>query len=135
VFQAIDDKLRLQSPSFPFSLKPLPRFAAADTWSCHFTAMQCLGYEFIEFVPSIPHSYVLMALCKWKFFNSKLKQRFYLDFLIKKHYVYVKIFVQLQVVEKGIRRYDCFNKQLNAQILLFYNNMYVTLQSPKCCEH
>jgi hypothetical protein len=28
-----------------------------------------------------------------------------------------------------------FNNQLNAQILLFYNNMYVTLQSSTCFEH
>ena len=28
-----------------------------------------------------------------------------------------------------------FNNQLNAQILLFYNNMYVTLQSSICFEH
>jgi len=28
-----------------------------------------------------------------------------------------------------------FNNQLNAQILLFYNNMYVTLQSSTCVEH
>jgi len=27
-----------------------------------------------------------------------------------------------------------FNNQLNAQILLFYNNMYVTLQSSTCFE-
>ena len=28
-----------------------------------------------------------------------------------------------------------FNNQLNAQILLFNNNMYVTLQSSTCFEH
>jgi hypothetical protein len=28
-----------------------------------------------------------------------------------------------------------FIYQLNAQILLFYNNMYVTLQSSTCFEH
>ena len=28
-----------------------------------------------------------------------------------------------------------FNNQLNAQILLLYNNMYVTLQSSTCFEH
>ena len=28
-----------------------------------------------------------------------------------------------------------FNNQLNAQILLFYNNMYVKLQSSTCFEH
>ena len=28
-----------------------------------------------------------------------------------------------------------FNNQLNAQILLFYNNMCVTLQSSTCFEH
>jgi hypothetical protein len=28
-----------------------------------------------------------------------------------------------------------FNNQLNAQFFLFYNNMYVTLQSSTCFEH
>jgi hypothetical protein len=28
-----------------------------------------------------------------------------------------------------------FNNQLNAQVILFYNNMHVTLQSSTCFEH
>jgi len=32
------------------------------------------------------------------------------------------------------RKYTYFNNQLNAQILLFYNNMYVILQSSTCFE-
>jgi len=34
-----------------------------------------------------------------------------------------------------VKNYTYFNNQLNAQILLFYNNMYDTLQSSTCFEH
>jgi hypothetical protein len=34
-----------------------------------------------------------------------------------------------------IIEYTYFNNQLNAQIILFYNNVYVTLQSSTCFEH
>lgn len=72
-------KSRRQCHSFSYNVKPIPRFAAAGTCSCHSAAMQYLGYEFIEFVPIILHSYVLMALCKTEFLNSILTQRFYID--------------------------------------------------------
>ena len=59
-------------------------------------------------MPIILHSFVLIALCKREFLNSNLKQRFYLDFFNNAHCVYVKIFVQLQVVEKGIKDITVF---------------------------
>jgi hypothetical protein len=37
--------------------------------------------------------------------------------------------------EINIARLTYFNNQLNAQIIFFYNNMYVTLQSSTCFEH
>jgi len=52
---------------------------------------------------------------------------------LKKKKSYKKTMQIFRIFDKLTKTY--FNNQLNAQILLFYNNMYVTLQSSTCFKH